>query len=898
MMRLSVSGPDPAWAPRSELTCTVKQKRLAIMAVVGLAASMGSASRGWSAAPILYRQPANESPTRGEPDDLLLIPGFGFNGDDQVVYQLIEHDKSELTHPLEPPRQSTSLSGTADVVSFANIPYSLTVRLPKSMREDRAYALWVVTAGQEWSEPVRINDARPLWVSPAVVYSSASIASLPRYVKVVGRNLQPALNGSTEIRLLGPAEVILNAAIAAAENSALDRYVALAPLPATIAPGTYRVQVRRDRSGWTDLAGQLLEVRPDPPPSPEFKVSAPAYGGCKANDGVDDAPCVERAIAAAESAGGGTVTFGPGTWNLSEMTMTQPNGILVPRGVHLRGAGKFATTIVQNADGKPMPAKATFTLLGGNRVEGMTFRDAHVYGPKYVNSTFIQLGPAHAEGASSSSTQPAVTDIVITQNVFDRPNVAIKDGGAPISRLFITYNEFGAYRGALELAGNRYLVNEKFAVEDAVIEYNLFKPGSYLETDIRQGTMASEIGASLRMDFSHNTADGAATDRLYSVDDAHGWRAAFFWHMNNNQEMLLVSQNVATCTGDKAGDGEAISYDNNANTFGLARAAAVLRATADSITISGSLAARQNDRDIRISNYYQGHWIQVGDGPGLGQVRKIRSYTEDPSNDTVTFLISPNWDVVPQAAQTRVSIGREFWQVYTIANTVDHRRPPCLKSNRTSKKGGGISIWAQNADSVVEGNRQYDTDGIVFQQYYNAEEESCSACGRETFYVDFLEIRGNTIDGEYDWDDGCSSSGILGSIAIGPTPHSVPPTASYGLSISHNSISDADATQGGAISLMPTWYQGPPPNRWPFVSNTLIFHNELRGLDSAPARACKGGPIHVRTGISLGTSALVSRSVLYSNSCGRARRPLDIRESETVRVCPAGTEPTCECTHP
>jgi hypothetical protein len=869
------------------------------LAVVGALTLIGAASHAWAAPPILYHQAAYESPVRGEPDDLLLIPGFGFSSDDQVVYQSVEESQGRLQHPGEIPGQSTATLGVADVVSYSNIPYSLTIRLPTTMREKQSYALWVVTKNREWSEPVQINDARPLWFSPAFVYSSARLASLPRYIKIVGRNLEPAMDDHTEVRLLGPAKIIMKAEPAATAEAALNHYVALANLPAKLIPGTYRVQVRRDRSGWVDLSGQLLEVRPDPEASPQFDVSAAAYGGCKANDGGDAAGCVVRAIAAAEAAGSGTVFFGPGTWNLSELSVTQQNGIVLPRGVNLRGAGKLVTTVVQNADGKALASKATFTLLGRNVVEGLTFRDAHVYGPEYVNSAFLQIGPTHGENASVPGAASASTDdIVITQNIFDKPNVAIKDGGLPMARLFVTYNDFHAYRSALELAGNRYLVNEKFGVEDAVIAYNLFKPGSYLETKIRQGTLASEIGASLRMDFSHNTADGTATEGLYSVDDVHGWRAAFFWHMNNNQEMLLVSQNVATCTGDKAGDGEAISYDNNANTFGLARAATVLRASEDSITVQGPLATRQNDRDIRIANYYQGHWIQVGEGPGLGQVRRIVSYREDAASDTVTLKIAPAWDVVPAPGQTRISIGREFWQVYTVANTVDHRQPLCLKSNRTDPKGGGISVWAQNADSVVEGNRQYDTDGIVFQQYYNAEEKSCAACERVTFYVDFLEIRGNLIDGEYAWDNDCSSSGILGSIAVGPTPHSPPPTASYGLSISHNLINYADGTRGGAISLVPTWYQGPPPNRWPVVSNALIYHNVLNGLGAPPAKACHGDKVHARTGISLGASALVWRSVLYANSCRDARHALDVRNSDVVEVCPPGNEPTCECTQP
>jgi hypothetical protein len=220
----------------------------------------------------------------------------------------------------------------------------------------------------------------------------------------------------------------------------------------------------------------------------------------------------------------------------------------------------------------------------------------------------------------------------------------------------------------------------------------------------------------------------------------------------------------------------------------------------------------------------------------------------------------------------------------------------CQKSNRSNTKAGVIIVWAQTADSVVEGNRQYDTDGITVQQLYNAQESGCRDCDRVASYLDFVEIRGNLIDGEYDWDSGCSSSGIFGSLAAGPTTHSAPPpTVSFGLSISHNTINHADGLRGGAIAFSPTWYQGPAPHRWPLVNNALIFQNTLTGLDTAPAKPCKGESIHQRTGISLGGSSLDWRTVLYANTCPDARRAVDIAPRDVTRVCTPGAEPSCEC---
>ena len=58
--------------------------------------------------------------------------------------------------------------------------------------------------------------------------------------------------------------------------------------------------------------------------------------------------------------------------------------------------------------------------------------------------------------------------------------------------------------------------------------------------------------------------------------------------MNDSHEMLLISGNSASCTGDKAGDGEAIALDNNANTFGLSAASPVLAATQDTAAHRGA----------------------------------------------------------------------------------------------------------------------------------------------------------------------------------------------------------------------------------------------------------------------------------------------------------------------
>ena len=222
-----------------------------------------------------------------------------------------------------------------------------------------------------------------------------------------------------------------------------------------------------------------------------FPVDDPAYGGCRGDDRLGDQSCVRRAIAAAQRAGGGTIVFGPETWRLSVDGADSLNGIVVSPHVNSRGAGRGRTTIILVAKPASTPGALVLTLLGENRIERITFHDDRVHKPQEVPTAFIRMGLSRGE----NDIAPDVSDIVISHDRIEHQDIAISDGGAPIRRLLITYDEFGAYSSALELAGSRFRVTQRFDARDSVIAFNVFKPGSYLNVPMRQGTMASEIGA-------------------------------------------------------------------------------------------------------------------------------------------------------------------------------------------------------------------------------------------------------------------------------------------------------------------------------------------------------------------------------------------------------------------
>jgi hypothetical protein len=211
-------------------------------------------------------------------------------------------------------------------------------------------------------------------------------------------------------------------------------------------------------------------------------------------------------------------------------------------------------------------------------------------------------------------------------------------------------------------------------------------------------------------------------------------------------------------------------------------------------------------------------------------------------------------------------------------------------------------MWAQSADSSIAGNLQYDSDGIFVQQNYAFAKPSseltdhpCADCTMVGFFNFFLDIRDNTVDGEYDWNNDCSSSGIGIGVAAAPwATGALPLTVGFGVAISHNVIRRADGEYGGAIAQMNTWETGPEPHRWPLSDNLLIHHNSISDIDGSRALALCGKS-RARSGISFPEPAIAWRTVLYANSCKNVSMPLNDSGVDSVKVCPASVTDSCEC---
>jgi hypothetical protein len=944
------------------------------LAVLLLAAVGGPA---WSDPPVLYSNPTYESPFRGAPGELLLLPGSGLAANAKVVYAVLGDTTVPTSHPSSVPLSSNSTRGVADLVSAADAPYSLTVHLPTVMLGARSYGLWVLNGNGEWSNGAVINDARPQWITPDFAYRTATLANLPRVLKVVGRNLQPGAVG-TQVRLTGVGTGTVYTLPASDTIDTLNHYVAAVNLPATMVVDTYTVQLSRDGLSWVSLLGddrspvQTFTVKADPVPTPPartFNVSDPRFadpttGPCQPNDDVDDTGCILLAIRAAQAAGGGDVVFGPGKWLMDQadtFTNTFTNriglvgrctlnrdtcgitwyGMVVPVSVNLTGSGATGAnpTVIDRGIHWPQ-GMSQFVLLGGNTVSGIQFTDDTTYvSANYSNTQGgapLALGLTWYRANFWVSTDPtSVSNVVITNNLFSGTTFGIRNGGLPAHHIYITNNTFGAWDTGIWLEGADEANSlgtqpafpfQRFELADTVIAFNNFYPSGY--TTSGGGPIATNIGGGRHFDFSNNSADGSSL-RYIKPGQPPGWRAAFFMYPAMGDDMTLVSNNTAKCTGDKPSDGEFIVYDQGGSLGGMPYAEPVVSAARgtgrSTLTVQGTIITTlHTDQTIDISSelstYYAGDWLHVLDGMGKGQWRRVETVStgSNAAGPTVTLTVTPGFDVLPDAS-SQVILGRGYWQNATVNNTVDQRTPTCTKAN-PNRQGGVISWYASAADSAIEGNLQYDTSGIFVRHAYVPGPPFAAPYMPEQSYQSSNQIRNNVVNGAYDWSSThWSAAGIQfgyaaqqqwcqGGACIGAPP---PPSTGFDMSIAGNTVINAAARDLdgnvhppiGAIGLNAGWLTGPVDplglTLWPLGDSTLVFNNTMQGISNGSPGVGGGAPLVViGVDIALGTTvnpAVAWRTILFNNSCAIADVSVSNFGIATQRYCPNASAGSCEC---
>lgn len=841
----------------------------------------------WAVPPVLYATPNYQSPVSAEPGELLLLAGANLPASATVVYEARKDTTRALSAPGSVPGTSTAHTGLMTIVQATTQPDALVVRVPTVMTPGQSYALWVRNVGGEWSNGLQLGDARPQWLSPSRGYATGLSPGLTtRELTVVGRNLAPAACCVTDVRLSGPQTWVLLAEPAPADAPHLATYQARVTLPSPMAVGTYSVAVRRDGRSWVPLVGQSFTVLAVPTTPATFPVSS--YGGCVANDASDDTACIAAAIAAAQSAGGGVVTFGAGLWLMNDSAtggfdQYPDQGLIVPVGVSLQGAGRDLTTIRRGATWNSVGDStwmANFVLMGANTVSDLTFEDVKTYTASSGGlQSMLELGRRNwwVQGGDPLVTQ----DITITRTRFTKPFMAIMTQGLSVTRLTITHNEFGAFHDDLYLLGGT--PTGKFTIQDLRLTDNIFRPGSYLNPSGQQGVIAAQLSSIRRGLLRDNWVDGTSTAYLQVPGtDPKGFRAGFFVINAASVESVLAARNTFTCTGDKVGDGEALAYDGTDNpSFAFAKP--VLTASATSVKVgAGTLPTLDGHGNALLSDWFSTDmWVQVVQGPGTGQMRRVTARATDGSGET--FTTSPAWDVVPTTS-SKLSIGNIYWQVATVDNLTDQRTPLCTKANVTKPSGGALVQWGgPYSDVIVHGNRLYDTSGILFNTRSFAMDATNAALGYGGQMIQgfMVEIRGNLIDGEYTWTTDASQAGLQVWYAASSVDGVAPEVTGYGLNLVGNTIRHADGLRGGGVTVSAGGASGPSPFTWHFLSHTLIQRNTLHTLSGPPATTVVDEAQTTRIGIRL-YNALVWNSVLTDNTFYDVTTPLANAGSATL----------------
>lgn len=766
---------------------------------------------------------ATQRVDRGE---LLMLPGVGLRPDSRL--QVAVPGRSGFVTPqLDSPW-----------------PHGIVVEMPQVVESSVPLELRLAGAGQQ--QALRFNLPRPAWFSPVTLPAASAGSPQSRELWVTGSALDDGDTGP-ELRLRGPRDLAIR------EPTIRRGEYLVYRLPQTLMPGRYTVAIAA-RSGRVEtISSMALSIEEPRAAAATLELRDARFGACAPDDGRDDAECLRRALRFAATVQGAEIRLAPGIWRLR---LDPAQGSLeLPAGTSLRGvAGRTTVELDWQAEGSPAGA---LRLLGSNVVSGLRFVDVAELSARSAPRAALMLG---RPWQSATAGAPALRDIVIVDNEFDGVYRAVADAGLPLERLHIQGNRFAAFETALQLGGDRFRTDGRFRLVDSVIADNLFEPGGLLDEASARGPVASEIGGSLRLRFSGNVA---AIPRSGADKATPGWRAAFFWHLQDSQEDLLIARNVAQCPGSLIGDGEGIALDNNAATTAYPGSARVVAAERGYLILEGALQRRQNDRDLPRENPYAGHWLQIVAGDGRGQLRRVLAHAPAASPGHERFLLEGEIPEVTPGALAIVT--RAFVRPRILDNHVDQRGALCGRRNLSGPRGGAISLWGNSVDAAIARNVVDEGDGVVVNHSWSSA-KPCRDCGQMLILQWRPRIELNAVLGENDPGSNCSHSGIELRHGASPARDDIPPPLGFGALISHNAVAGADGVFSGSIALPLTWHAGPSTHREPLVDGYIVQGNSIEALAAEPARG-RCGPARTRVPLFVAPGHSVGNGWWRNNSC-------------------------------
>jgi hypothetical protein len=675
--------------------CNAKRGLKKLQTTQAMMLTLGPATSGEGESGLIGRGEL-QSPVSGGPGDVVVLTGAQLDAVGRVGFERLDvaaarsGNVAALVPPSTLPSSPTSAGGALAASAVDVRSDRLIVTLPPQVSRDVPYAFWVERNHRWVGRAERINDARPLWITPERVS-----AGQPVELTIVGRNLAPVSAGHTTVRF-SSSSFSTDVIAEDAPGGSIDDYTAR--VTTTLPEGVYDVTVDRGDGLFVglDVDAGILDGGAGPQrlvvdPSPSVPATVTLSGdGCDPAPNNDDTECLRRAFAALQS--GEELVIPGGVWNVT-MVSRAADTLVLPPGTALRGDPNDRPLIEYEYDEAATEnAWPLVQAASGTAISGLEFRELH-YDRSRETRSAIRLWDA--DGSNG------INNVTITDNRFSGMYKAIIGRDAYVQRrIRIEDNVIHAQRLGIALGdviGGAILNNE-------ILPGDWVPPGQ-VSVDANDGTQAISIRGARRLLLDGNrmapTETGQlppprAVEPLEPAPNPNGFRAGIFFPSGFSHEMMLVSRNRFECAGTQTGDGEAISVDSNLAPNSVPRR--VTAATSASVLVAGPLATDATRKD---------DWAIITSGTGVGQARRVTSISADRQQVTV----NPPFDVAPDTTSW-LEITPAHWQTHIVDNVITNEGCPTKPIGRCTA-GIVFSYEVALVDRDLAGNLLTDTSGIT-----------------------------------------------------------------------------------------------------------------------------------------------------------------------------------------